>query len=88
MGVKAQEKAKELIKKFSPLVTTWDCYHDGPRDEIEITKDAAKCAIVAIDEMIIQNGELYLKGFVRDYYNKKNAFLFQVKKELESYEKL
>jgi len=34
--------------------------------------------------MIIQNGELYLLGIAKDYYIKKNAYLFDVKKELHS----
>jgi hypothetical protein len=33
--------------------------------------------------MIIQNGELFLNGLDNDYYKKKNAFLFEVKQEIE-----
>lgn len=50
--MKAKEKAKELITKFSPLVTTWDCYNDVPVDDEEIIADAKKCAIIAVDEII------------------------------------
>ena len=44
---------------------------------------AKQCALLAVNEMIIQNGELFLEGFDGDYYKKKNAFLFEVKQELE-----
>ena len=47
-----KEKAKELIKKFSPLVTTWDCYWDSPRNEDDVIVDAKKCALIAVDELI------------------------------------
>jgi hypothetical protein len=42
-----------------------------------------QCALIAVDEMIIQNGELFLNGLDGDYYRKKNAFLFEVKQEIE-----
>ena len=48
----AQEKAKELITKFSPLVTTWDCYFDSPRNEDDVIVDAKKCALIVVDELI------------------------------------
>jgi hypothetical protein len=48
----AKEKADELIKKFSPLVTTWDCYHDTPANPDSILQDAKKCALIAVDELI------------------------------------
>ena len=47
-----KEKAQELIKKFSPLVTTWDCYWDTPRNEDDVIVDAKKCALIAVDELI------------------------------------
>lgn len=47
-----KEKAQELIKKFSPLVTTWDCYWDTPRNEADVIADAKKCALIAVDELI------------------------------------
>lgn len=50
----SKEKALELITKFSPLVTTWDCYHDVRRDDEDITKDASKCAIILVDEVLDQ----------------------------------
>ena len=48
----AQEKAQELINKFSPLVTTWDCYWDTPRNDDDIAFDAKRCALIAVDELI------------------------------------
>lgn len=47
-----KEKATELINKFSPLVTTWDCYHDTPRDPDCILKDAKECALICVDEIM------------------------------------
>lgn len=44
--------AKGLIDEFKPLVTTWDCYHDCPRDEGDVTKDAAKCADIVVDKIL------------------------------------
>lgn len=44
---------------------------------------AKQCALIAVNEIIIQNGELFLNGLDGDYYKKKNAFLFEVKQELE-----
>jgi len=47
-----QEKANQLIKKFSPLVTTWDCYNDTPCTHDEILVDAKKCALIAVEEIL------------------------------------
>jgi hypothetical protein len=44
---------------------------------------AKSCALIAVDELIIQNGELYLNGLDSSYYRKKNAYLFEVKQEIE-----
>ena len=47
-------------------------------------EEAKQCAIVAVDEMIIQNGELYLNGLDGIYYREKNSYLFEVKQEIEN----
>lgn len=45
---------------------------------------AKQCAIIAIDEMIIQNGEANLLFKIdKDYYQEVNCYLFQVKQEIE-----
>lgn len=44
---------------------------------------AKRCALITVDEMIIQNGELYLNGLDSSYYRQKNAYLFEVKQEIE-----
>jgi hypothetical protein len=44
---------------------------------------AKQCSLIAVNEIIIQNGELFLNGLDGDYYRKKNAFLFEVKEEIE-----
>lgn len=50
----SKEKAEELAKKFIPNVQGWDCYHDSPRDELDVMKDAKACALIAVDEIIYQ----------------------------------
>jgi len=50
--MEAKEKAKQLIDKFKPLVTTWDCYWDIPRNENLVKQDAKKCASIAVDEIM------------------------------------
>jgi hypothetical protein len=47
----AKEKAQELITKFSPLVTTWDCYWDVPRQDEDVVADAKQCALITVDEI-------------------------------------
>jgi hypothetical protein len=70
----AKEKAKEMYDKMLNS------------DIMNMTKYCAKqCALIAVDEMIIQNGELYLLGLAKNYYIKKNAYLFDVKSELQSF---
>jgi hypothetical protein len=69
----AKEKAKEMYDKMLNS------------DIMNMTKYCAKqCALIAVDEMIIQNGELYLLGLAKNYYIEKNAYLFDVKSELQS----
>jgi hypothetical protein len=68
-----QEKAKELFDKFSnvPLLDSYE---------------AKQCALIAIDEMILQNGELYLNSLgdkTINFYKEKNNYLFKVKQEIE-----
>lgn len=38
---------EEILDKFKPLVTTWDCYWDVPRDSDSIKEDAEKCFAIA-----------------------------------------
>ena len=47
-----KKEAIQLVKQFSPLVTTWDCYWDCPRNADEITKDAKECAIICVNKII------------------------------------
>lgn len=69
----AKEKAKEMYDKMLNS------------DIMNMTKYCAKqCALIAVDEMIILNGELYLLGVAKDYYIGNNAYLFDVKSELQS----
>jgi hypothetical protein len=76
-----KEKAKELVEKFKDLVMI-----DYRGDEEPIFKLQKQCALIAVDEMIIQNGELYLNSLgdkTIDFYREKNTYLFGVKQEIE-----
>ena len=73
-----KEKAKELIGKFLDIEMPKDCNYSNI-----YTFEAKQCVLIALDEMIIQNGELYLNGLDGDYYKEKNSFLFAVKQEIE-----
>ena len=50
--MKTKEKAKELVDKYKPLVTTWDCHWDVRRREDSITSDAKQCALIAVEEIL------------------------------------
>jgi hypothetical protein len=52
MSLTPEEKAKSLIESYKPLVTTWNCYHDCPAEEEDILRDAKKCALIAVEEII------------------------------------
>ena len=74
-----KEKAKELVWKYYHQIehTMSNEYSDKCW---ELSK---QCALIAVDEMIIQNGELYLNGLDGIYYREKNSYLFEVKQEIE-----
>lgn len=70
---KAQQKAQELVDKFF-----WKA--------VKTKEQAKQCAIIAVDELIVQNGELYLLNLgdkTIEHYKKQNAYLFDVKSEIE-----
>jgi hypothetical protein len=70
-----KEKAAELFQLYLPFVES---------GHIEEIKNRCKqCALIAVDEMIIKNGELFLNECDENYYRKKNAFLFEVKQEIK-----
>ena len=71
-----KKKADEILKRMYAV-------HSNSASDITFYF-AKQCALIAVDEMIIQNGELYLLGLVKDYYIEKNAYLFNVKSELQS----
>lgn len=70
----AKQKAIEIFDKYYSL-------------NIPLTmNDAKQCALICVNEMIEQNGELYLINASKetiDYYMAKNAFLFEIKTEIE-----
>ena len=88
----AKEKAKELYSQF--FCATPQPYTESNIQGLrfqdwdkEWTKNTAKkYCLIAVDEMIKQNGELYLSDLGEkaiEYYKEKNAYLFEVKSEIE-----
>ena len=75
-----KEKANDLFTTFRYALSHKDAPFGMYKDNMAI-----QCALIAVDEMIIQNGELYLLGLAKDYYIEKNAYLFNVKSELQSF---
>jgi hypothetical protein len=74
-----KEKAEELFDKFYIICQEYT-------EEIQCSVQAKQCALIAVDELIQQNGELYLLSLGEktiEYYKKQNAFLFDVKSEIE-----
>lgn len=72
------DKAMELVEKFKPLVTTWDCYFDAQANPDEIV-DAKKCAHIAVDEILSLNGFLCPQ---KDWSNN-NAYWQAVKSAID-----
>ena len=67
-----KEKAKNLVRQY------WDL---GGMDIVK----SKQCALIAVDEMIVQNGELYLNSLGHktiQFYIEKNIYLFEVKQEI------
>lgn len=78
-----KKKAIELVEKFNFI-----CHidSDGFTDYYETKHNRKQCALIAVDEMIVQNGELYLNSLGEktiQFYILKNNFLFEVKKEIK-----
>ena len=71
-----KEKAHELYCKYTDALNIRDL-------QATANPFAKQCALIAVNEMIIQNGELYINGLDVSYYKEKNAFLFEVKKQIE-----
>lgn len=70
-----KEKARELIERFS-----YYCR------ECDIDWNAKQFALISVNEMIKQNGDIYLSMLgdkANEYYVKMNNYLFEVKQEIE-----
>ena len=81
-----KEKAIELVDKFYQTTPNeaWINEPLGIAKEYKAYNQSKQCALIAVDEMIIQNGELYLNGLDGIYYREKNSYLFEVKQEIEA----
>jgi hypothetical protein len=76
----AKDKAEELVNKHRMILIHSDT---DLGEEIQCSIIAKQCSLIAVDEMIKLNGELYLNSIGLDYYREKNAYLFDVKQEIE-----
>ena len=47
-----KEKAKELVYKYSHLVTSWDCYWDTEISIENRIPQMKECALIVVDEII------------------------------------
>ena len=72
--MKTKEKAKELVDKYKPLVTTWDCHWDVRRREDSITSDAKQCALITVK--FTKENPLNTDGY--------NKYLDELKQEIET----
>jgi len=73
-----KQKAEELVLKYLRI--------DNNTKEWFNKHIAKQCSLIAVDEMIVQNGELYLNSFgdkTINFYKEKNDYLFKVKQEIE-----
>jgi hypothetical protein len=78
-----KEKSKNLVDSYRIILMNEDTECGN---EILCTLIAKKCALIAIDEMIVQNGELYLNSLgdkTIQFYAEKNGYLFEVKQEIQ-----
>ena len=75
-----KEKANELYFKYKDALNIRDL-------QITVNQFPKQCALIAVDEMIEQNGELYLNSLgdkTIAFYKAKNAYLFEVKQEINN----
>jgi len=82
--MKAEEKAKELVFMFGHARKKLF------KDSVLHQKHGIEDALICVNEMIKQNGKYYLLhggSLVTEIYKKENAFLFEVKQEIEKLNK-
>lgn len=75
-----EEKSKELIEKFIPLVKNWDCNLDAALHEDDILKIAKNCANIAIDEILQPYDKWSIEKVIY------SLFYENVKQEISIYE--
>jgi hypothetical protein len=83
-----KQKAEELVDKFIKVpLSLYIILKENEHMFSLSSKEAKQCALIAVNEMIVQNGELYLNQLGKkalQFYIKNNHFLFEVKKEIEN----
>ncbi len=82
-----KKQAVDLVNKFYFKLSNNGSLDIGVNNCTQRLKEAKECALISINEMIKQNGELYLKslgGKTIAFYKAKNDYLFQLKTEIEN----
>lgn len=76
-------KCDELIDKYRGLVTIWDCYNDAPILDEDIIKDCKQCALIVVDEMLV---EIEMMKLLKELKSTKRYLSFwqQVKDEINN----
>jgi hypothetical protein len=73
-----KEKAQEIVDRFNSIDGAEDCGNS-------FSYVAQQCALICVEEMIIQNGKYYLINggeTTNAFYKKENGYLFEVKQEI------
>lgn len=79
-----KEKAKELVYKYSHLVTSWDCYWDTEIPIENRMEQMKECALIAVD-LVINQWE-YIDTSLADGKGELNPNLkywYEVKQEIQ-----
>ena len=80
MTLTPKEEAENL------WLTYFELLPDGFYSDAAAKEEAKKLALVMINKLIEQNGEIYLSNLgdkANEYYIKQNGKLFQIKEELQ-----
>ena len=75
----AEQKAKELIDKFSPHSHS-DWHDDGGWNNVQLLENAKQCVIICVDEIL---KEIYSNNVITN--DKRRIFWQEVKEEIINY---
>ncbi len=75
----AEQKAKDLIDKFSPHSHS-DWHDDGGWNNVQLLENAKQCVIICVDEIL---KEIYSNNVITN--DKRRIFWQEVKEEIINY---